>query len=74
METPAHKNIIQLITKTGAIGILAYIIIFFGGQYMEKITTIQKDLIQIRIELTKIQSTLLSKDDIQEMIDSKMNY
>lgn len=74
METPTHKNIIELIAKTGAIGILAYIIIFFGGQYMEKITMMQKDLIQIRIELTKIQATLLSKDDIQEMINSKMNY
>lgn len=74
METPTHKNIIELIAKTGAIGILAYIIIFFGGQYMEKITMMQKDLIQIRIELTKIQATLLSKDDIQDMINSKMNY
>lgn len=70
-----EKNkIIELITKTGAIGILAYIIIFFGGQYMEKITMMQKDLIEIRIELTKIQSTLLSKDDIQSMINDKMNY
>ena len=74
METPTHKNIIELIAKTGAIGILAYIIIFFGGHYMEKITMMQKDLIQIRIELTKIQATLLSKDDIQDMINSKMNY
>ena len=39
---------------------------------MEKITMMQKDLIEIRIELTKIQSTLLSKDDIQGMIDQKM--
>ena len=75
METPTpnHKNLIEIITKTGAIGILAYIIIFFGGQYMEKITMMQKDLIQIRIELTKIQSTLLSKDDIQGMINQKMD-
>lgn len=74
MENPTHKTIIQLIAKTGAIGILAYIIIFFGGQYMQKMTMMQKDLIQIRIELTKIQATLLSKDDIQDMINSKMNY
>jgi len=33
----------------------------------------QKDLIQIRIELTKIQTTLLSKEDIQAMIDTKMD-
>lgn len=67
-----HKNLLEIITKTGAIGILAYIIIYFGGAYLTKISEMQKDLIQIRIELTKIQTTLLSKDDIQAMINQKM--
>lgn len=73
MDAPNnHKNLLEIITKTGAIGILAYIIIYFGGAYLTKISEMQKDLIQIRIELTKIQTTLLSKDDITTMINQKM--
>ena len=32
-----------------------------------------KELLSIRVELAKIQSTLLSKDDISSMIDDKIN-
>lgn len=70
--TPMHKNLIEIITKGGIIGILAYIILYFGTSYMSTMSEMQKDLIQIRIELTKIQTTLLSKDDIQGMINNKM--
>lgn len=70
--TPIHKNLIEIITKGGIIGILAYIILYFGTSYMSTMSEMQKDLIQIRIELTKIQTTLLSKDDIQGMINNKM--
>ena len=69
---PMHKNLIEIITKGGIIGILAYIILYFGTSYMSTMSEMQKDLIQIRIELTKIQTTLLSKDDIQGMINTKM--
>ena len=66
-----NKNLIEIITKTGAIGVLAYIIVFFGSAYLTKITELQRQLLQIRIQLTKIQSSLLSKEDVESMIDNK---
>ena len=64
-----NKNYIDLIAKGGVSIILLYIIIHFGNLYYEKIEEVNKELLSIRVELTKIQSTIINKEDIISIIE-----
>lgn len=48
-------------------GILLAIVGFIGTQIYTKNLEIQKDLVDIKISLTKIQSEALTKDDVKEI-------
>lgn len=68
-----HKNYIDLIAKGGISIILLYIIIHFGNLYYEKIEEVNKELLSIRVELAKIQSSIIDKEDINRIIQEKIN-
>lgn len=76
MTADNPKNMVDLFTK-GGIGaiaiILLYILFHFGDLYYTKIEQMNKQLLSIRIELAKIQSTLINKDEISNLIDQKIN-
>lgn len=68
-----HKNYIDLIAKGGISIILLYIIIHFGNLYYEKIEQVNKELLSIRVELAKIQSSIIDKEYINRIIQEKIN-
>ena len=68
-----HKNYIDLIAKGGISIILLYIIIHFGNLYYQKIEEVNKELLSIRVELAKIQSSIIDKEDINRIIQEKIN-
>lgn len=68
-----NKNYIDLIAKGGISIILLYIIIHFGNLYYEKIEEVNKELLSIRVELAKIQSSIIDKEDINRIIQEKIN-
>lgn len=67
-----YKSVIDLVTKGGITAILAFIIIYFGGQFLQNQNEMQKELASIRVQLVKIQSSLLTEDKVKEMIDDKI--
>lgn len=61
MENLNYKNVIELITKGGITAVLAFIIFYFGGAFLSSMQEMQKDLSSIRIELVKIQSSIVTQ-------------
>ena len=47
--------------------ILLIIVGFFGTQLYIKNVEIQKDLVEIKVAITKLQSETLTKDDVREI-------
>jgi hypothetical protein len=60
METFNGKNIIELISKGGISAMLIIIILYFGGNFLDRLVEMQRDIADIRLELCKMQSKLLS--------------
>ena len=71
METQNTKTFIQILKNSGAIGAVIFIFFFFGSQYLNKFDSLQKDLLQIKMELTKIQSEMMTEEKVKTMIDQK---
>ena len=72
MENLTTKNIVELATKGGITAILAFIIFFFGNQFLTSISAIQRDLASIRVQIVKIQASILTEEQIQRKIDEKL--
>jgi putative IMPACT (imprinted ancient) family translation regulator len=72
MDNLNSKNIIEIITKGGISAVLLVIILYFGGTFLSTLQEMQKDLAQIRIEITKVQSTILTPEQVEKMIDAKI--
>ena len=66
------NNVVELISKTGITGALIAVIIYFGSLFVSSLNDVQKELCSIRLELVKIQSSIISEDKIQKMIDDKI--
>lgn len=57
----------QLVSKI-LIGILLTIISYFGKVAIVQLLEIQKDLSGIKLELVKIQSSMLDKDAVRDIV------
>lgn len=53
-------------------GVLLAIVGFIGTQIYLKISEMQKDLIEVKIALTKLQAETLSKADVKEIVISEI--
>lgn len=56
------------ITYKVLFGILIIIIGFFGAAYFNKLNEIQKDLVSLQIKVAEIQSSIMTRQDVKEMI------
>lgn len=70
--TMDNKTILDLLKNGGLAAALIAILLYFGTGLMTKLNELQKDLVNIRIELTTIQNTQFNREDIQRMIDTKI--
>lgn len=50
------------------VGILLAIMSYFGKVSVGQLLTIQKDLASIKLELVKIQASMLDKDAVREIV------
>ena len=57
----------QLVSRT-LIGVLLAIMSYFGKVTVGQLLTIQKDLAGIKLELVKIQSSMLDKDAVKDIV------
>ena len=72
MENLNSKNIIEIITKGGISAVLLVIILYFGGTFLRTMQEMQKDLASIRIEIAKVQTAILTPEQVEKMIDAKI--
>ena len=61
METPTNKTILAFLKEGGISAALIAVLIYFGTLFVNSVSDIQKDLNSIRLELVKIQSSLLTE-------------
>ena len=71
METINHKAFFELLTKGGISAVLLFIIFYFGSCFLSSIQDMQKDLAQIRVEIVKIQASIITVSQVEKMIDEK---
>ncbi len=57
----------QLMSRT-LIGVLLAIMSYFGKVAVGQLLTIQKDLAGIKLELVKIQASMLDKDAVKDIV------
>ena len=72
MENINSKNLIEIITKGGISAVLLVIILYFGGTFLRTMQEMQKDLASIRIEIAKVQTAILTPEQVEKMIDAKI--
>ena len=57
----------QLVSRI-LIGVLLAVMSYFGKLTVAQLLTIQKDLASIKLELVKIQSSMLDKDAVKDIV------
>ena len=72
METPTNKTILALLKEGGISAALIAVLIYFGTLFVNSVSDIQKDLNSIRLELVKIQSSLLTEQRVEKIVDEKI--
>lgn len=72
METTQTKGILQIFAKNGIAGLLIFVLVIFGLKFIEKLSEIQTDLQQIKIEMIKVQNSIVDKAEIEKMIADKI--
>ena len=72
METPASKTVLTLLKEGGLSAALIAILLYFGSVFVNSVTDIQKDLNSIRMELVKIQSSLMTEERVEKIVDERI--
>ena len=71
-ENITSKGIIDLCTKGGITAVLLFILLYFGNSFLSSLHEMQKDLASIRVEIAKVQTTILTPQQVEKMIDDKI--
>lgn len=72
MENITSKGIIELCTKGGITAVLLFILLYFGNSFLSSLHEMQKDLASIRVQIAKVQTTILTPQQVEKMIDDKI--
>lgn len=71
MET-STKSILSILKDGGVSAALIAILLYFGSQFLTSISSIQTDLANIKMELVKIQASIITQEKIQKIVDQKI--
>lgn len=61
------------ITYKVMFGVLIAIIGFFGAAYMNKLTEIEKSIIQVQKDIIQLQATMINRNEIKSMIQDEIS-
>jgi hypothetical protein len=67
-----YKNLLDLLTKGGISAVLLFILLWFGNTFLQSMNEMQKELATIRMEITKVQTVILTPQEVEKMIDNKI--
>lgn len=68
-----NKEWFQILKKSSPTMILIFVLLYFGNIYMQKIEKIETELLSIRLELTKIQTTIVPASELQNQMKELIN-
>ena len=71
MET-STKSILGILKDGGVSAALIAILLYFGSQFLTSISSIQTDLANIKMELVKIQASIITQEHVKGMIEEKI--
>lgn len=66
------NTLIELATKGGIAAVLLIIVLYFGNIFLKNMNETNKELALIRTELVKIQMNILTPQQVEKMIDTKI--
>ena len=66
------NTLIELATKGGIAAVLLIIVLYFGNIFLKNMNETNKELALIRTELVKIQMNILTTQQVEKMIDTKI--
>lgn len=66
------NTLIEMASKGGIVSILLIIVLYFGNIFLKNINETNKELALIRTELVKIQMNILTTEQVEKMIDTKI--
>jgi hypothetical protein len=69
--TEKLQNIQNITYKTVA-GIMLTIIMFFGAAYFNKLEEVSTQIIKVQKDILIIQNNMLTRNDVENMIDNKI--
>ena len=72
MENLTSKNLVETLAKGGLSAALIVLLMYFGGMFLSSMQEMQKDLSSIRVELVKIQASIITQEKVEHLIDEKI--
>lgn len=61
-----------MITRGGVAAVLLVIVLYFGNTFILSMTEMQKELATIRVEIQKLQDSVITTATVEKMIDEKI--
>lgn len=66
------NKITEMITRGGVAAVLLVIVLYFGNTFILSMTEMQKELATIRVEIQKLQDSVITTSTVEKMIDEKI--
>lgn len=66
------NKITEMITRGGVAAVLLVIVLYFGNTFILSMTEMQKELATIRVEIQKLQDSVITTATVEKMIDEKI--
>jgi ABC-type arginine transport system permease subunit len=66
------NKLTEMITRGGVAAVLLVIVLYFGNTFIISMTEMQKELATIRVEIQKLQDSVITTATVEKMIDEKI--
>ena len=68
MQKTLVDNIISFLKEQGLVGVLCLLLVYFFGTFSTQLADIQKEMLEIKIQLAKMQQKYAEKQVVRDMI------
>lgn len=73
MQKTTLQNLLQIFKGQSLTAILGALIFYFGSSYTDALAQIQKEVIEIKVELARINEKYAQKQQVRNMIDQAID-
>lgn len=68
MQKTLVDNIIEFLKQQGLVGVLCLLLVYFFGTFSTQLADIQKEMLEIKIQLAKMEEKYAEKQAVRDMI------